>query len=185
MGWREQGAGYRNSLWQLAQYERREAYLRAAAGAITFLAIPALPVAVLAASVYAVHTHGAQLALGVLLIAATTTSGWLWKRRLWERPVIDRLAEWQSRNPEMSEVGVTLADADVDRAHIVLRHAHLYPVFFRQSNHIPDAPELDHYIGVALPLIVPQVEFEEVAEQTRSALRDAGIRARVVGVDVP
>jgi hypothetical protein len=185
MGWKELGADYRNSLRQLAQYEPSEAYLRAAAGAIMFLAIPALPVAVLAASVYAVHTHGAQLALGVLLIAATTTSGWVWKRRLWERPIVDRLAGWQSRNPEMAEVGVALADADIDRAHVVLRRAHLYPVFFRQSNHIPDAPELDHYIGVALPSIVPQVEFEEVAEQTRTALRDAGIRARVVGVDVP
>ncbi len=119
------------------------------------------------------------------MIAATSTSGWLWKRRLWERPVISRLSEWQSRNLEMSEVGVTPADADVRRASIALMRAHLYPVFSRSSNRIPDAPELDYYLGVALPLILPQVEFEEVVERTRDALRPAGIRARVVGLDVP
>jgi hypothetical protein len=159
--------------------------MRAAIGALTLLTIPAVPLAILYASVYVVDTRGAQLVLGALLIAATSTSGWLWKRRLWERPVISRLSEWQSRDPEMSEVGIALADADVRRASIALMRAHLYPVFSRSSNRIPDAPELDYYLGVALPLILPQVEFEEVAERTRDALRQAGIRARVVGVDVP
>jgi hypothetical protein len=178
-------ASYRNSLWQLAQFERRSTYMRAAAGALTFLMILVLPLAVLYASVYVADTREAQVALGVLLIAATTTSGWLWKRRLWERPVIGRLDKWQSHNPGMSEVGVALADADVRRASVVLMRAHLYPVFFRRFNRIPDAPELDYYLGVVLPSIVPQIEFEEVAERTRAALRNAGIRARVVGVDVP
>lgn len=181
---RQLWASYRNSLWLLAQYERRGASLHAAVGALTFLAIPAFPLAVLYASVYVVDTRVARVVLGVLLIAATSTSGWLWRRRLWERPVLARLAEWQSRDAGMSEVGVSLADADVRRASIALMRAHLYPVFFRRSNYNPETPELDYYLGVALPSIMPQVEFEEVAERTRDALRQAGIRARVVGVDV-
>jgi hypothetical protein len=184
IGLREQWASYRNSLWLLAQYERWGANMRAAVGALTLLTIPAVPLAILYASVYVVDTRGAQLVLGALLIAATSTSGWLWKRRLWERPVISRLSEWQSHSPEMSEVGVALADADVRQASIVLMRAHLYPLYSR-SNRIPDAPELDCYLAVALPLILPQVEFEEVSQRTRDALRQAGIRARVVGVDVP
>lgn len=63
--------------------------------------------------------------------------------------------------------------------------AHLYPWFSRRSNTIPDAPGLNRYLGVVLPSLLPQVEFDEVAAPTREALRDAGIRARVVGVDVP
>jgi hypothetical protein len=185
MGLREQWATYRNSLWLLTQYERWGANLRAAVGALTLLMIPAVPLAILYASVYVVDTRVAQLVLGALLIAATTTSGWLWKHRLWERPVVSRLAEWQSHDPEMSEVGVAVSDADVRRASIVLMQAHLYPVVSRSSNRIPDAPDLDYYLGVALPSILPRVEFDEVAERTRDALRQAGIRARVVGVDVP
>jgi hypothetical protein len=185
IGLREQWASYRNSLWLLAQYERWGANMRAAVGALMLLVIPAAPLAILYASVYVVDTRVAQLVLGALLIAATTTSGWLWKRRLWERPVINQLARWQSHDPEMSEVGVAVADADVRQASIVLMQAHLYPVVSRSSNRIPDAPDLDYYLGVALPSILPRVEFDEVAERTRDALRQAGIRARVVGVDVP
>jgi hypothetical protein len=178
-------AQYRADLWQLAQFERRGAFLRAAAALLTFLAMPAFPLAVLYASVYVADTRPAQLALGVLLIAATTTTGWLWKRRAWERPVRRRLAEWQSHEPGMSEVGVAIADADIPAACIVLMQAHLYPSFSRHSNRIPDAPGLDRYLGVVLPSRLPQVEFDELAERTRQALRQAGIRARVVGVDVP
>jgi hypothetical protein len=176
---------YRRDVWRLAQFERRGAYLRVAAGLIMFAAIPALPLAILYASVYATHTRAGQLALGVLLIAATTTAGWLWKRRLWEQPVRRRLAEWQSHEPGMNEVGVTIADADVQAACVVLMRAQLYPWFFRNSNPIPDAPGLDRYLGVVLPSILPQVEFDEVADRTRRALQQARIRARVVGVDVP
>jgi hypothetical protein len=178
-------ASYRRDVWQLAQFERRGAYLRVAAGLIILMAIPALPLVVLCASVYVADAHPGQLALGVLLIAATTMAGWLWKRRLWEQPVRRRLTEWQSHEPGMNEVGVAIADADISAACVVLMRAHLYPWFSRHSNPIPDAPGLDRYLGVVLPSILPQVEFEEVAERTRRALRQAGIRARVVGVDVP
>jgi len=178
-------ASYRRDVWQLAQFERWGAYLRVAAGLITFVAIPALPLAILYASVYVADRRPAQLAVGVLLIAATTTAGWLWKSRLWERPVRRRLTEWQSHEPGMNEVGVAISDADISAACVVLMRAHLYPSFFRNSNPIPDAPSLDRYLGVVLPSILPQVEFDEVAERTRQALRQAGIRARVVGVDVP
>jgi hypothetical protein len=178
-------ASYRADLWQLAQFERRGAYLRAAAGLVTFLAMPGFPLAVLYASVFVADTRPVQLILGVLLIAATTTASWLWKRRLWEQPVRRRLAEWQSHEPGMSEVGVAIADADVPAACVVLMRAHLYPWFSRHSNRIPDAPGLDRYLGVVLPSILPRVEFDEVAERARQALQQAGIRARVVGVDVP
>jgi hypothetical protein len=176
---------YRRDVWQLAQFERRRAYLRVAAGSAVLLAIPALPLATLYASVYLTDTRAGQLALGAVLIAATATAGSLWKRRLWERPVRRRLTEWQSHEPGMNEVGVAIADADVPAACVVLMHAHLYPCFSRRSNPIPDAPGLDRYLGVVLPSILPQVEFDEVAARTREALRRAGIRARVVGVDVP
>jgi hypothetical protein len=178
-------ASYRRDVWQLTQFERKGAYLRVAAGLIMFIAIPALPLAVLYASVYVADARPAQLAFGVLLIAATTTAGWLCKRRLWEQPVRRRLIEWQSHEPGMNEVGVAIADADIPAACVVLMRAHLYPWFFRHSNPIPDAPGLDRYLGVVLPSILPQVEFDEVAERTRHALRQARIRARVVGVDVP
>ena len=182
---RAQWVSYRNSLWLLAQFEGRRAYLRAGKGLLILLAIPVLPLAVLYATAYVASDRPAQLGLGALLIVATSAAGWLWQHRLWEGPVVDRLAEWQSYSPEMSEVGVAIADVDVRRASIALMRAHLNPAFSRSSNRIPDAPELDYYIGVALPLIVPQVEFEQVAEQTRNALRAANIRARVVSVDVP
>lgn len=84
------------------------------------LAVPVLPLAVLYASVFVVTGRTAQLALDVLLIVATGVAGLLWRRRLWERPVVRRLAEWQSSNPELGEVGVAIADADVRRASIVL-----------------------------------------------------------------
>jgi hypothetical protein len=71
--------------------------MRAAAGLLTFLAMPAFPLAVLYASVYVADTRPAQLALGTLLIAATTTTGWLWKRRAWERPVRRRLGGRRQR----------------------------------------------------------------------------------------
>jgi hypothetical protein len=96
-----------------------------------------------------------------------------------------RLIEWQSHEPRMNEVGVAIADADIPAACVVLMQARLYPWFSRHSNRIPDAPELDRYLGVVLPSILRQVEFDEVADRTREALRRAGIRARVVGVDVP
>jgi hypothetical protein len=185
MSWRELYASYRNSLWQLAQFERGGAYLRAAAGALVFLAVPALPLAALYAGVYVADTRVTQLAFGLLLILATAMSGWLWKRRLWERPFTSRLARWQSHDPNKGEVGVAIADVDVHRACVALMHAHLYSPYSRRANRIPDAPELDCYLAVALPSIMPQVAFEEVAEMTRAALRQAGIRARVVGVDVP
>lgn len=177
-------ASYRNSLWQLAQFEGARAYLRAVEGLLILLAVSALPLTILYMTVYVVEARPAQVGLGVLLIAATSAAGWLWKSRLWERPVLGRLAEWQAHDPHVSEVGVAIADADIRRASIALMRAHLHPLFFRGGNRIPDAPELDYYLGVALPLILPQVEFEEVAERTRSALRQAGIRARVVGVDI-
>ena len=85
----------------------------------------------------------------------------------------------------MNEVGVAIADADIPAACVVLMPATFTPRFPADSNPIPDAPGLDRYLGVALPSILPQVEFDEVAERTRQALRQAGIRARVVGVDVP
>jgi hypothetical protein len=182
---RAQWASYRNSLWLLAQFEGARAYLHAIEGAALLLAVPALPLAVLYATVYVATGRPAQLALGGLLIAATSTAAWLCKRRLWEQPVFRRLAEWQSSNPELGEVGVAIADLDVRRASIVLMRAHLHTRYFRRGNRIPDAPELDYYMAVVLPLIVPQVAFEQVAEKTRETLRDAGIRARVVGVDVP
>ena len=47
------------------------------------------------------------------------------------------------------------------------------------------AQELDYHLAVVLPSLVPQVEFEAVAERTREALRRADIRARVVGINVP
>jgi hypothetical protein len=56
---------------------------------------------------------------------------------------------------------------------------------YGRSNPIPPAPGLDYHLAVVLPSIVPQVEFEAVAERTREALRRADIRARVVGIDVP
>jgi len=149
------------------------------------VAIPALPLGVLYLSVYVADARALQLGLGVLLIAATATASWLWKHRQWEQPVSRRLAEWQSHRPGMNEVGVAIADADIPGACVALMRAHLYPWFSRHSNPIPDAPELDRYLGVVLPSIVPPVDFDDVAARTREALRLAGIRARVVGVDVP
>jgi hypothetical protein len=185
MSYSELLRSYRDWLWQLAQFERGGAYLRATAGFLLFLVVPVLPLVVLYASVYVTDTREAQLGLGVLLIIATTAAGWLWKRRLWEQPVTSRLARWQSHDPSKGEVGVAIADVDVHRACVALMNAHLYSPFSRRPNRIPDAPELDCYLAVALPSIMPQVEFDEVAEMTRAALRSAGIRARVVGVDVP
>ena len=94
-----------------------------------FMAIPA-PLAVLYASVYVADARPAQLAFGVLLIAATTTAGWLCKRRLWEQPVRRRLIEWQSHEAGMNEVGVAIADADIPAACVVLMRAHLLPLVF-------------------------------------------------------
>jgi hypothetical protein len=176
---------YRRDVWQLAQFERVSAYLRAAAGIAMLVAIPALPLAVLYLSVYGTDARSAQLGLGALLIVATATASWLWKRRMWEQPLRRRLTEWQSHEPGMNEVGVAIADRDIPAACVVLMRAHLYPSFSRHSNAIPDAPGLDRYLGVVLPSILPQVDFDEVAARTREALRQAGIRARVVGVDVP
>ena len=182
---RTQWASYRGSLWMLAQFDGQRAYLRATLGLLILLAVPGLPLAVLYASVYVASGRLAQLGLGLLLIVATGVANLLWRRRLWAQPVVQRLAEWQSSNPELAEVGVVIADADVRGASIALMRAHLHPHRYRPSTLIPDAPELDYYIAVVLPLIVPQVEFEQVVEQTRDALRKANIRARVVGIDIP
>lgn len=185
MSWNELRTSYRDSLWQLAQFERGIAYLRAGVGALIFLLVLAVPLAVLYGSVYMAETREAQLALDALLILTTTAAGRVWKRRLWERPVSSRLTRWQAYDPEIAEVGVAIAGTDIQRACVALMHAHLYPKFSRRSNSIPDAPTLDNYLAVVLPSTVPQVEFEQVAEMTRDSLRRAGIRARVVGIDVP
>ena len=182
---RELRTSYRTALWELAQFERGGAWLRGAAATVVFLAVPALPLAALATSVYDAHTRATQLALGLVLIAATAASGRLWKRRLWERPVLGRLETWQAHDPRNGEVGVAIANADLQRACVALMRAHLYPPYARRSDPIPDAPGLDYSLAVVLPSIVPQVEFEVVAERTREALRRADIRARVVGIDVP
>jgi hypothetical protein len=185
MAWQALRRRYRNALWELAQFERGGAWLHGTEAALVFLIIPTLPLAALIGGVYVADTHTAQLALGLLLIAATTTSGWLWKRRLWERPVLARLERWHTSDPRNGEVGVAIADADIQRACVALMRARLYPRYSRRANPIPDAPALDYYLAVVLPAILPQVEFDVVAERTRNALRDADIRARVVGIDVP
>lgn len=99
--------------------------------------------------------------------------------------MLARLERWHASDPRNGEVGVAIADANIQRACVALMRSHLYPRYSRRANPIPDAPTLDYYLAVVLPAILPQVEFEVVAERTRDALRDADIRARVVGIDVP
>lgn len=98
--------------------------------------------------------------------------------------MLGRLEAWQTHDPRNGEVPVAIANSDVRRACVALMHAQLYSPYGR-SNPIPPAPGLDYHLAVVLPSIVPQVEFEAVAERTREALRRADIRARVVGIDVP
>lgn len=145
---------------------------------------PALPLAALVLGVYGAHTHGAQLALGLLLIAATAASGQLWKRRLWERPVLGRLEAWQTHDPRNGEVPVAIANADVRRACVALMHAQLYSPYGR-SNPLPPAPRARLPLGgrVAFDRAASRVRGRRGADQGE-ALRRADIRARVVGIDV-
>jgi hypothetical protein len=176
---------YRNSLWELAQFEPWRVYYGAAVGFLTLLAIPALPVAIVIATVYLAHGRGLQLVLSLALIPAVAFAGWLWRQRRWERPVVRRLAEWHSSDPRQGEVGVSLAERDLRRAWIALMRAQLLPRFSRkQLGGLPDAPALDRYLAVALPMTRPPADFDAVAAMVRTALDQAGIRARVVGVDV-
>jgi hypothetical protein len=178
-------AEYRQALWELAQFEHRAAWLRGAFAAVMLFAVAALPFVVLVAGIYGAHTRGEQLALGALLIAATAAAGYLWRRRVWERPVLGRVAGWHERDPRDGEIGVAIANADVQRACVALMRAQLYPPYCRRGGTIPDAPTLDYYLAVALPSRMPHEPFEVVAERTREVLRSANIRARVVGIDVP
>jgi hypothetical protein len=98
---------------------------------------------------------------------------------------VRRLAEWRSSDPSQGEVGVSLSEPNLRDAQIALMRAQLLPRFFRkQLGGLPDAPELDRYLAVALPMTRPPADFEAVATMVRAALEDAGIRARVVGIDV-
>ena len=81
-----------------------------------------------------------------------------------------RLTKWQPQYTGMLKVDVAIAIADERAACIVLMRAHLCPLSSGNWNLTPDAPELDRYLWVVLPSILPEVEFDEVAERTRRAL---------------
>jgi hypothetical protein len=80
---RKDAIAYRNSLWELAQFEPRRAYFGAAAGVLTLLVIPVLPAAIVVATVYLANGRGLRLVLALALIPAVAFVGWLWRRRRW------------------------------------------------------------------------------------------------------
>jgi len=166
----------------LGEYESWCSCLVVGEALLVLLAVPAMPLVALYATVYVATTHLAALAFGVLLILATAASGWLCKFRWWEQPVVRRLAQWESWDPSRGEVAVSIAEDDVPAACRAIRRAHLHPAYWRRQP-LPDASS-NHHIAVVLPLLMPEVEFDVVTERTRDALRRAGIRACVNDVDV-
>lgn len=157
----------------------------AAFGIVSLLAIPLAPTAVAFSSVYLAHRRGLQLALLLASLVVVTAAGWAWRERVWAWPVERRFAEVRASDPEQPEVGVGIADSDFSRAWVALRRAKLLPLFGRaQPGGLPDAPLLDFYLAVKLPLTQPPADLDAIAARVRAALAGAGIRARVLGVDV-
>ena len=104
MSWRETLAVDLDDVRELAVFEGRRAYLRAARGSFIFFAVPGLPVVALVANAYLGHARFEQLLLGLLLIIATAAASAIWRQRRWERPVAGRLASWRAFDPSRGEV---------------------------------------------------------------------------------
>jgi hypothetical protein len=62
-----------------------------------------------------------------------------------------------------AEVGMALAERDIRRAWFVLMRVQMLLCFSRkQLGGLPDAPALDHYLAVALPMTRPSAYREHI-----------------------
>jgi hypothetical protein len=164
----------------LAQYERSSSWLLATTRAVLSLVAAATPAGVLALSVFVVRGDLASYALGLVSLSTAWLPVWVWKQRLWERYVRQRLAWRSAFDPQVATVSVRLSDRDSASVVAAIRRAGLTYQHSRIS-----APD-----GYAVTIAVAQWAFgarrddATFREQVCDVVRAAGIAANVGGVEV-
>jgi hypothetical protein len=141
---------YRVAVGVLAQYEGVRAYLRVASGALPSLVVAAIPLGIIAVSVYVVRGGAWAFAVDVVSLFTASLPFWAFKARLWERLVRERLDRWTAYDATVPRVSVNVAQAHADASCEALRHAGLVLAFTRLNG--AAAPGLLGYaIDVARP----------------------------------
>jgi hypothetical protein len=178
---------YRTALTRLIEYEGRRCLWRVAVGGAWLISAPALAVGGFVGGAYlAGDLHrpagvalGAVVALGVGQLAAS----YLWRRRRWERLLLDRLLTYEQIDVP-PDINTMIRRADFIAACHALRRAKLNPYGGTRGQPLPDAPDLDMKLIVARSAHWHPPDSPEISVQVRECLSAAGIRARVAGQDI-
>jgi hypothetical protein len=178
---------YGTALTRLIEYEGRRCLWRVAVGGAWLISAPALAVGGFVGGAYlagdlhrpAVVVLGAVVALGAGQLAASH----LWRRRRWERLLLDRVLTYEQVDGP-PDLNTMIRRADFIAACHALRRAKLNPYGGTLGQPLPDAPDLDMKLIVARSAHWHPPDSPETFVQVRECLRAAGIKARVAGQDI-
>jgi hypothetical protein len=178
---------YRTALIRLREYEGRRCLWRPAAGALWFASIPVLAIGGFVGGAYlAGDLHQfVRVALGavVALGPGQLVAGYVWRRRPWDRLLLDRLLTYkQIDGPQ--DLNALIRRADFVRACRALRRAKLNPAGGTRVPSHPEVPDLDLKLIVGRSAHWHPPGSPELFAQVRECLRAAGIRARVGREDI-
>jgi hypothetical protein len=178
---------YREALSLLRLHEGRRCLWRVVAGGAVLLLLAGASVAGIAAGGYLAGKLDRPLLVvlgAVIVLAVPALDSYFWRRQPWRRLVTDRLATYE-RNDGGVDLNATVRLADFLSASAALRRAKLYPEGgTRMPQGPPDAPELVMKLRVGRSAHWHGAGSPELIDQIGDALRVAGIRARVGGVDI-
>jgi len=178
---------YRDALSLLRLYEGRRCLWRVVAGGASLLLLVVLSVAGIAAGGYLAGKLDRPLLVvlgAVIVLAVPALDSYLWRRQPWRRLVTDRLATYE-RNDGGVDLNACICLEDFVPASEALRRAKLYPEGGTPMPQAPpDAPGLTLKLRVGRSAYWHREGSPELIDQMRDALRVAGIRARVGGVDI-
>lgn len=180
---------YREMVWRLRQFEGDRCLWRVVASGLILAAIPAVPATAIIADTYLAGRTPwtAVAAMGIVVAAMSTLATSFWRRKPWRTTVANRLWTYECTDALPWAIRVLVRPADDVRAAAALRKAKFNPhSFLRLPSPPPDAPDLTVQITVVRPPAWHQPASDEMQVQdVADVFRQAGIRARVAGVDVP
>lgn len=182
----EEGRSYRNMLRILRQFEGNRAYLTFGLAGLWLLAMPALTLGTFFAGYVAgILQQPAWIVAGALLaVALPFVSERLQRGRRWREAIAGRLwtFEFTAEPPDLNTLVRAQDQAEAEQA---LRGAKLSPApAGTLIQPPPDALDLNLRLIISRSPCWHRPPRPDLHEQIRGVLRDAGIRARVAGVDI-
>jgi hypothetical protein len=167
------------------EYEGRRCLWRVALGGIVM--IPVLAIGGFVAGIYIAGDppQVARAALGAVVAigAGQVAVGYLWRQRLWDRLIVDRILTYETIDGP-SDLSAMIRREDFVAACHALRRAKLNPTGGTLVPPLNDAPELNLKLIVGRSARWHPSDAPEIFVQIADCLREAKIRARVAGEDI-